>query len=253
MNLGKKSLVVAAVMAIGSSAWAATVNATFSSVSPGRDVKIKIAGQNKNTRAGVSNFTNATASDNDPFFTGTFSGFCIDLLEVVSYGYPGSWTKTTAIDTAPLPYSGFNPPGGMGVAKANDLRKLWGRFRALANTNDGAAAFQLAVWEIVYETASSYDINANAGNFSFMQLLNGAATYASIVTTANAWLADLANPGLFAGNLVALVNGSTANDPYLQDFLTTGSAGTQIVPLPPAVLAGAALMAVGGVIRRRKA
>ena len=91
----------------------------------------------------------------DPYYA-----FCVDLFEYIDND---SGTQYNLVDpsTIPLPpKDGIQP---MGVAKANLLRELYGeRYNSLFDgTNDvtDRQAFQLAVWEVVYETGNTLSLS----------------------------------------------------------------------------------------------
>ncbi len=123
--------------------------------------------------------------------------------------------------------------GDMGAARALDLARLARAFSASSfATTTQTAAFQLAVWEIIYETAGTpYDVNSGV----FKVLTAGDGTAAR--TQANTLLASL--PGLTAtAPLIAL------NSPTTQDWIT-------VVPIPSSavLLAGGLLFGLWGVRR----
>jgi hypothetical protein len=125
-------------------------------------------------------------------------GFCIELPQETANGM----TDVIALDQAPQPPLYGSP---MGITKANAIRELWGRFfnpnwvtDAATNTVDRqqAGAFGVAVWEIVYETDSKWDVTSGSG-FS--------ATGVADAALANQWLSQLTgNSSYFAPNLVAI-------------------------------------------------
>ena len=153
-------------------------------------------------------------------------GFCIELTQEARNG----WQNILPLAEAPLPaYPIYGTP--MGVTKANYIRELWGRdfdpTWAIGANRQMAEAFNVAIWEIIYETDPIWDVTTGA---SFRA---GSIEQAA---TANLWLSQLnGNTAYFATGLVATDDG--------QDY---------IVQIPePATLS---LLAVGAaaLLRRRK-
>jgi hypothetical protein len=116
-------------------------------------------------------------------------GFCIELPQSPYTG----WQDVIPLNEAPLP-SQYGTP--MGVAKANYIRELWGRnFATIAGNAQLGEAFGAAIWEIVYETDSTWDVTSGAGFY---------ATGIEQAATANTWLGGLnGDTAYFAQGLVA--------------------------------------------------
>jgi hypothetical protein len=90
----------------------------------------------------------------------------------------------------------------MGVTKANHIRELWGRdFDSAWITGADAQmaeAFSAAIFEIIYETDSSWDITSGTGFYC-------TGLEESATDTANTWLSQLnGNKAYFANNLYAV-------------------------------------------------
>jgi len=122
--------------------------------------------------------------------------FCCDVREDAPAG------------SAYVPYSIVMPEfGPLGVgntamgAKADDLRRLFYRYGGiwqdgLGDDNLEAAAFELCVWEIVFETDSNYSVSPGAGAFYATATYTTSWAPTSACDLANGWLADVQNnPG----------------------------------------------------------
>ena len=122
------------------------------------------------TRAGQFTWTNASGDAREAGLPASFTTFCIDGLQGV---VPGRATTFTEFSTA----LNANPFGGttsaMGVDRANLLTQFWNQFgpadnvAGFSNATD-AAAFQLAVWEIVYDATpagNGMSFSLTAGKF----------------------------------------------------------------------------------------
>jgi hypothetical protein len=210
-----KSLLFACLLVLTAPAAASTVTATFVNVSPHESVQTSTnSGASwSRTQAGVFNFT----GEKD------FAGFCIDLADPISPGQTSVW------DQAPI--SSLGP-------RADDLSRLLGG--ALGSTLNpsalnsvAASALQLAIWEIVSETSSTYSMGSGSARFQ---------APAASLAQAGSWLANLSSytpmPGL-----------SALTHPDVQDFVVQLP---NPVPLPPAALLfGTALLGLAGIARKR--
>lgn len=223
------TLAVLAVAAAAGTSLADTINATFTGVSPGQSVGIRINGNNENTTAGGFNFIRDAANPGTlAGFAPTFQGFCIDLTEFVSNGHDYSWTSR------PLANSPTSAAGPMGAARAARLSRLFAdRFNGLATASNQAqayAAFQLAVWEIVNDDGLSLD----DGPFRVTSAPDGTKALAQ------SWLGTVNAAGP-VWNLVAI------DDPTGTEH---GHQGYVLAPTPgAAALLGAGLVGLG---RRRR-
>ncbi len=173
-----------------------------------------------------SKFANVTAATGDAaLLDSPFVGYCIDLEDGVSTGNTHTWNVT---DVASAPDGQYT----MGTGKALRLAELWGRYHGLVDTAFKAAAFQLAVWEIVYEAEAlqlgTYDVTSGYDrNTGFAVDASWHADFGNLTTLANSWVNGLDGTGPLA-NLMALTN------PRTQDFLVE----TVPVPVPGAVCLG---------------
>lgn len=192
-----------AIVALGFScpgAGAATVTATFSGVNPGHSFTYSLNGTSHGTSAGVYFFTNASG-----FLSGNLRTFCIDISQSIAVGNVVPF-NVDQLQNAP------KPGGGMGQARADLIAELYGRHYADTGTADGAAAFQVAVWEITSETQTDPNtgkvvLNLSGGIFR-------AVTSAAWVTNAQTWLNQLDGTGPKASNLIALTSDTK------QDYVT---------------------------------
>lgn len=181
----------------------------------------------------TSGFTEAggfnTLLDNTRLVT----SYCIDLYEFLSFSDPA--------------YTNYNIVDGSLYAFKNtradtDIGKLFSAGH-LVNNATKQAAFQIAVWELAYETSTTYDVASGAARF----FGGSAADPGGALSLASDWLSQLS----------AITNTS---DVQVLESVTRGNlAGRQDqvfvnrVPEPSSVaLAMAALLGLGFVTRRRQ-
>jgi hypothetical protein len=224
----------------GSRICADTVIATHDGTSQSLLFHYRFGGVIRATDAGFYNFTR-TGGDYEDSLSGAFTSFCIEINQPVratrSYNYD-------VIELAEAPFPGVGVGAGdglgMGLDKATDIQRLWAKYYdEIGSSSLHAAAFQIAIWEILYDDERSL----SSGNFQ--------ARYPSLepVVIAQGWLNDLSWSGALP-NLLAL------SSPTAQDhvFLGPGFNGSEpnIIPLPASIWGGAALLAlmVGYRVRR---
>lgn len=212
----RASFVLASIVAgIAGSASATTIQARLDSVSPEVHMNVSSDG-GATTRTLYTGVNNFTVIGGDPTeLAPTFKAFCIDLGQTIGFGSTNSFTKN-AIEAAPI------PGGGMGNAKADLLRELWGRHFLGINSNVKGSAFQAAVWEIVFDTG--LDLTAGTVRIS---------GNADVINQTNAYLTSLTGNSAYFAPVYALSSSST------QDML---------VPTPGAI----ALLGLGGIAMGRR-
>ncbi len=190
--------------------------------------------------------------------------FCIDIKQTAQSTM--NLSATTDLTTAPI--GNGNLP--MESWQVDRLDRLFGQYWSTLGWGDtgvsstyatptsltNAAAFQLAVWEIVYQrdaaaraSSSAYNVTSgwpltdpvNHVQTGFQTTLN----MSSVTSLANTWLQTLDNTQVQAGNLVALESSSTQDFTYLVGYEPTP------VPAPSAVVLGAIGVGLVGWVKRR--
>lgn len=231
MFLARIALSSLVVSALAGTASAAYVNATFTGVTPGVTVNISDTANSisMSTWAGGFTFARTGGTATDPYLGPTYTTFCIDLVKHVSNGNNYAWNQTS-LDMAPTPTGGgVNYP--MGATKADLLGRLWGAHRNTLVGDVMFGAFQLAVWEIVFENSNT--LSVSNGNFT---ATGGAGNPTLAINMANLWLGTVAGDAAYGG-LYALTGGQ-------------GGPQDQLVPTPGCL----ALAGFGGLalFRRRR-
>jgi hypothetical protein len=191
--------------------------------------------------------------------TGGFLAVCIEITQDVFVPSTGNQYTAALLQNAPQP--AFLQGSPMGTTAALAIARLWafkmhdivagtatsgvtGYLTQAGHNSTFLGAFQLAVWELVYDQ----------GNFN---LLAGNST-ASSDTTAEAkiakdWIASLAINNIQPANVVALTGGAG----NLQDMVVeVGPGGADLLPVPEpasfAVWAGLGMVGLAFGWRQRK-
>jgi hypothetical protein len=157
--------------------------------------------------------------------------YCVDLLQTFSTA-PVTYTPGE-LSAAPRPQGGGISADGMGASRASDIEELWHQYFDSLSTNTDHAAFQIAIWRIIY--GDSFTIaNANGTTAS--------GSVAQAVSQANAWYADVTSHDYAGTPLQALLSMTK------QDQVTPAA-----VPCPPALqLATAGIVVLLGSLWRQR-
>jgi hypothetical protein len=164
-----------------------TISAGLLSVSPNQTVTFHVfdptAGHwdYESTLAGVFNLRREDTpgvNGANAFIPTDFSTHCIDLAQYI-YWYPSVNTYTVKdITDAPNP-TGLSG-GSISAAKADLLQRLfmtnWSYQGQTGGAGQWAAARQLAVWEIVFEQGSTYDVKKGATGTYYTFYADGVST-----------------------------------------------------------------------------
>jgi len=223
----KTLIITAALLATADAAQADTIGVVFTGTQRGQNVAIDspwhdgnvFAGQLKHT---LSNGTGASSALNGHWIT-----FCTDLNQYVTQ----SVQSYDVVSVSSMPDN--QPMGALKAAAIADMYTYAAGSHLLTTTsNDLAAAFQLAVWEIVidYTAAAGHNLSITSGSFQ-ATATGGSALTAGVST-------QLSN--LFAA--VGNVSGTTS-----LIGVRSGSSQDQLIPVPaagPLALAGLGLLCV---------
>lgn len=241
--------VVAAVSAV-SVAHGASVTATLHEVSPSQIVGVSYNGQALGQAyAGTLNWYGQAG--NAGGLTGPFSTFCIDLLQDV---YVGSTYGYEVVDLTeapdPLPPTAPADGGGMGPSNAAKVQKLYAlEYDNVGSDHTRAAAFQVALWEMLYETGGTSGVAD--GNF----FLTGVPS--ALIDLANQFVSAASAPGslLYPNQLLVLTSPTAQDQIFVGDLMSPeppARQGEAPVPVPaPAAVAGAVPLLGGLALFRR--
>lgn len=227
-----------------------TVHARFQQVNPSSDIEIHYPGGSYSHGGGTGvyryridrNHDETNWSEMDIFDPGSlvewFPGFCMELTQ-----YTNGWDTYTVKDLESAPVPGCL----IDSVKTDLLSEFWGEYgpqygqwESWDGWSDGdyAEAFQVGIWELIYENdlVSGYDVTAGD------VWVNPAKIQYSVVDL-NDWLNSLDGTGTMA-TLRAITH------PNYQDVLVVVPGHVPEPVTVVGVLAG--IGALGGYIRRRR-
>ena len=207
MKLQKTMLGCLVIAAIGgtNSASAAPITVTGWAYPNGQSVNIQSTLPNK-TINGVGAGGFATTDG-----TSSFISWCVDILQ---YTYFGSAVND---------YTVINAATMFDAARANALGQLATQYLGSVTNTTTSAAFQLAVWEIVYETGSN-PFTLASGNFK-------ASNNTNAINQANTWLGSLSGTSTYSTNVLQsgtrqdLLTFTTVPEPSMLALFGIGLAG----------------------------
>lgn len=271
-----KSLFTTASIAAGLLAVTSPANAAFTakfndlngSLPGPYSVDVTVSGtsiSNKTVTAGQFDWKLLGGDTSGLLISGTgsnavFHTFCIEILQNVSSGTtytftPESWSS--------LPTSGPN----LTTQKVNQLKQLWGALNpnsstAVAsltaagyNAGEYLAAFQVAVWAIVYGNGSvTYSNNTGSWDNKKDKIVSGnftatvSANSTSVIDLTATWLTTLFGNGYnsYTSNITGFkltkVGGGAAQD-QIGELIPSGGGGGGPIPAP--VPASAILVLTG--------
>lgn len=165
----------------------------------------------------------------------SFSTFCTDVYQSLNFGLNYQYERFTVDQTKQLWGNAPYNPNGYSL-----VSKLFTTAYSSVNNSTTSAAFQYALWELLYEKNGSYSIGSN-GSF----WLTGTNTAAA--TQANAWLASLTNASE-GYSIQSLYSGTQQNPANRQDLVIA-------TPVPEPETYALALVSLGivaGYARRKR-
>ena len=184
---------------------------------------VHLGGSTISTQSGWATVKVIDATGMAPLIAGTsYEAYCVDLLR---------WSGgTEAVTGSFLAWNLYS--GGHGVTAASYLLNTY-----LGRPGTDRSSLQIAIWEVLYETAAAW--NAGSGNVWFS---------AFNATNVGNYLANAAAHSNFAGDAVWIRVTDDARSNYYQDFATVASVPDAGSSLP---LFGMALAGLAAFRRRR--
>ena len=235
----------------------ATLNGTTGAAAVNYTLATSAGGTGTSQGATPGPYYWTTTASTLPGGAGPGTTFCIDLTHHVAVGSSYTFTVNPLSAATTVKNDGTTALSSTEInAKVNAITALFGNYYktawenpSTANTQPSYSAFQLALWELLYDSKTDLANSSNVfsgGNLTSTDTNANAAqnmlTYTLSTTGMNAGLAAF-NTGAFANKqLVALTCSGAQDQIWLENkpSITT-------VPAPPAILlAGFGLMALAG-------
>ena len=158
--------------------------------------------------------------------------YCIDLAQTINFGtLYNDYTKLS-----------LAADGVLSSLRKGEIAQLFHGFYTTSLLNStNSAAFQLALWEIVFETGSALDVDGANTSTRGVNYASNPDTPGSVIAIADAWLAGL---GAFSTDTTGLY---TYRSPEHQDQIVYHR-----TPEPPTlIILGAGLGLIAFLTRRR--
>lgn len=226
-------------LVLASGAAADTVGLDFVGTGSGRAVRMTLNGNTLNVFAGQLRHTGSGGNGVlTPLNGAMFVTFCADASQYVQNGeVPMSYTSTAISNLPQSP--GYDPMGAVKAQAIYDVYAAAAGAQVVGGANsDFAAAFQIALWEIVYDyTGAETSLNTNGGLMR-VKTSSGQNLSGAILNYLN---------GFFTA-----VNTTTATQTGLIGLATLqGQDQIVLIPLPSAALIGLGGLGLVAFARRR--
>lgn len=235
-----------ALVAASSALAADTMTLDFTGVGAGKNVNFSYDGSAQQVFAGQLKWKVLADTSGNYSVGDTIRTFCIDIFQ---HAGDGTFELGNVADSP-------KPGGGMGAAKAAMIEHLYSKYYWLVNdssaTNNNAAAFQVAVWEIVNEDINVNSLSIANGAGKFFVKNSGSNSWGNSDAarlTAQGWLQDVWSA--FGNNTLMEFNG------FFRALASNGGqdqiiANLVLVPVPAPVMLGAAGLLGLAVLRKRR-
>ncbi|HHH75428.1 MAG TPA: PEP-CTERM sorting domain-containing protein [Phycisphaerae bacterium] len=215
------------LLVLASCGKAGTVTGSYEGVSPSLSISYSTdsGAEWATTKAGRYHF-NVTASESGPFTVGgSFDAYCIDVYQ--RFGKPLTTWTVMELEAAPI------PDHAMGSVKAEQLSWLLSTVSDVGSEVD----FQLAIWEIVTESSTSY--NLDDGSFRIKDLS------AERTARLSGWFTALDDASLDGVSDSIIVLGSDSNQDYAVVEIST-------TPVPEPTTMLLLCLGAGAILKRRR-
>jgi hypothetical protein len=195
---------------------------------------------------------------------GNFSTYCIEGTEEVFFGQQATWADgIVTLNNAPDTLGGslVPVPQHFTQKQIDDLTEFWNRFHDGVSTNVQGAAFQLGVWEIVYDDVSGIAADVAANPLTSMNPTTGtelgvfgtgvfqAMGDDAITNQAEDWLAQVGSGTAYTNQYTLFALSGAGTQDQIFGAVEPNGGTPPTVPLPGALPAGLALLSGLGIAK----